>query len=62
MKIRPVEAELFRTGGRTDEQTGMMKLIVALRNFAKASRNWNQKTRFNDVTLQGFSDLVQLHQ
>jgi len=34
MKIRGLEAELFhahgRTDGRTDEQTDMMKLIVAI--------------------------------
>jgi hypothetical protein len=35
MKIRPLGAELFRTDGRT----GMMKLIVALRNFANAPKN-----------------------
>jgi hypothetical protein len=38
MKIRPVAAQLFHADGRTD----MTKLIVAFRNFAKASKN---KTR-----------------
>ena len=33
MKIRPVGAELFDAGGRTD-----MKLTVALRKFANASQ------------------------
>jgi hypothetical protein len=28
-----------RTGGLTDRQTDMMKLIVAFRNFANASKN-----------------------
>ena len=37
-KIRPVEAELFHADGRTDIQTDMMKLIVAFRNFANASK------------------------
>jgi hypothetical protein len=34
MKIRPVGAELFHAGGRTD----MTKLTVAFRNFAKAPK------------------------
>jgi hypothetical protein len=34
MKIRPVGAELFHAGGRTD----MTKLIVGLRNIANAPR------------------------
>ena len=34
MKIRPVGAELFPAGGRTD-----MKLIVAFLNFANAPKN-----------------------
>ena len=29
-----------RTDGRTDKQTGTTKLIVALRNFAKAPKNF----------------------
>ena len=33
MKIRPVVAQLFHAEGRTD----MTKLIVAFRNFAKAT-------------------------
>jgi hypothetical protein len=40
MKIRPMEAELFRADrrkdGRTDGQTAMTKPIVTLLNFAKA--------------------------
>jgi hypothetical protein len=42
--IGPVRAELFHVEGRTDRQTDMTKLIVALRNFAKAPKNyvaWN---------------------
>jgi hypothetical protein len=38
MNVRPVGAELFHAGGRTDGwvdgQTDMTKLIVAFRNFA----------------------------
>jgi hypothetical protein len=35
MKIRPVGAEMFHAGGRTD----MMKLIVVTRNLANAPKN-----------------------
>jgi len=35
MKVRPVGAELFHSGGRTD----MTKLIVVFRNFANAPKN-----------------------
>jgi len=39
VKIRPVEAELYHTDGRTDERTDrrkdIKKLKVAFRNFAK---------------------------
>jgi len=36
MKIRPVGAELFHAGGRTD----MTKLIFGFRSFANAPKNW----------------------
>jgi hypothetical protein len=39
MEIRPVRAELFHAGGRTDGQTYVAKLIVALRNFGRAPNN-----------------------
>ena len=39
MKIRLVGAELFHADRRTGRQTDMMKLIVALRNIAKAPTN-----------------------
>jgi hypothetical protein len=39
MKIRPVVAELFHADGRTDGQTDMTKLIVAILNFANAPKN-----------------------
>jgi hypothetical protein len=38
MKIRPVGTELLHAGGRTEGQTYMTKLIVALRNFANAHK------------------------
>jgi hypothetical protein len=42
MRIRPVVAELFhaegRTDGRTDGRKNKAKLILAFRNFAKASK------------------------
>ena len=43
MKNRPVEAQLLhaviRTDGRTDRQTDMTKLIVALRNLSNARKS-----------------------
>ena len=42
VKIRPVEAELFHADGQTDlqmgEETVMLTLIVAFRNFDKIDR------------------------
>ena len=38
LKIRPVGAELFYADGQADKQTGMMKLIVAFRNYANAPK------------------------
>ena len=42
VKIRPVEAELFHADGQTDvqmgEETVMLTLIVAFRNFADAPK------------------------
>ena len=42
MKIRPLEAELFHSDGRTD----MTKSIVAFRNVANTPKNCLQKTIF----------------
>jgi hypothetical protein len=40
MKIRPVGPELFHAGtGRTDGQTDMKTLIVALRTFSNEPKN-----------------------
>ena len=39
MNFRPVGAELFHAGGRTDRQTDMAKVIVSFRNFANAPKN-----------------------
>jgi len=39
MEIRPVGAELFHAGRRTDGRTDMTKLIVSFHNFAKAPKN-----------------------
>jgi hypothetical protein len=39
MKIRPVAAELFYADGRTEGQTAVTKLTVALRNFSLARIN-----------------------
>jgi len=38
MKISPLGAELFDARGRTDRQTDMKKLTVAIRNSANASK------------------------
>ena len=39
MKIRPVGAHLFHADRRYDGQIDMMKIMVALRNFANARKN-----------------------
>jgi len=39
MNIRPVGAEFFRAGGRTDGRTNMTKLKLARRNFSNAPKN-----------------------
>jgi hypothetical protein len=39
IKIRPVEAELFHEDVQIEEQTDLIKLIVAFRNFANAPKN-----------------------
>jgi hypothetical protein len=39
MKIRPVEAELFRKDKGKDRQTDMTKLRIAYRNFANARKH-----------------------
>ena len=44
MKIRQVEAELFRAGGRTD----MTKLIVVFRNFANTPKA-NKLTLYSEI-------------
>jgi len=36
VNTRPVQAELFHAGGRTDRQTDTTKPIVAIRNFENA--------------------------
>jgi len=36
MKIGPVGAELFHPDGRTDRETDVIKLIVALRSLVRA--------------------------
>ena len=40
IKYRPVGAELFHAGGRTDRRKDMTKLIVTFRNFANAPNKW----------------------
>jgi hypothetical protein len=48
MELWQVGAELFHTAGQThsqtDRQTDMTKLIVAMRNFAKAAKSENRIT------------------
>jgi hypothetical protein len=53
MKIRPVEAE-FNAGGWAagGGRTGMIKLIVPFRNFAKAPKNTHVQFDKNVISLQ----------
>jgi hypothetical protein len=44
MKIRPVGADLLHADGQTD----MTKIIVALRNFAKAPKKEEVSLKFLD--------------
>jgi len=39
MKTRQLGPELFHAVGRTDRQTDMTKIIVAVRNFANDPKN-----------------------
>jgi hypothetical protein len=41
MKVLVVDAKYFHADGRTDRQTDMTRLIVAFRNFAKTSKNFD---------------------
>ena len=42
MKILSVAADLFHTGGRTDIQSDIRKLIAAFGNFAKSPKNCDE--------------------
>ena len=51
MKIHPVGAELFHTGGRTDgRRTDTTKLRVAFRNFANVPKN-AKRIAYNKITV-----------
>ena len=50
MKIRPVGAELFRAGERTDGHTDMTELKVAFRNSADAPKI-RERNRSLSITL-----------
>jgi hypothetical protein len=39
LKISPVGAEVFHAEGKTERQTDMTKLLVALCNFANTPKN-----------------------
>ena len=45
---------------QTDGLADMRKLIVAFRDFAKASQDWNQIFRHNVLPLEYFSNLVNI--
>ena len=47
MKIRAVGEELLNADGQTNKQTDMTKLIVAFRNFEKASKYLEQVVEIN---------------
>jgi len=53
MEILSVGTELFHTYGRTDGQTDMKKLNIALRNFANATKNdsWKSKSKLSTYLL-----------
>jgi len=46
MKICALGAELIHEGERTDRQTDMTEVIVALRNFSNTPKNSNIKKEF----------------
>jgi len=52
MKIRPVGAEFFHAGGRTDGQTDMTKLTDAFRNSANAPKRGCDGTRTRNVVIK----------
>jgi hypothetical protein len=56
IKIRPVGAELFRAGGRTDGRTDMTQPIVALRNFVKAPNNRRTSKQHHNPRAKGTSE------
>ena len=51
IKTRPVGAEFFSAGGRTDRLTDMAKLIVAFRNFVNAPKNRRILSTFQQYTV-----------
>jgi hypothetical protein len=57
MKIRPMGAELFHAGGRTN-RTGMMNLIVFICNFVNAPKYEKQSRAF--IGTKKFRRLKQL--
>ena len=59
MKICSVGAELFHADRRTDGQADMTKLIVAFRNFAKATKSGSVSyKKIQPVTPREYSILV----
>jgi hypothetical protein len=60
MKIHPVGSELFHAKGRTDGQTGMTKLILAFRNFAKTHKNKWAK-HHTDHSLNSFTHSFKIY-
>ena len=53
MKIRPMEAHLFRADRRTKWETYITKLIVAFRKFADPANN--QVTTYHKTQCQVFN-------
>jgi hypothetical protein len=58
MKIRRVWAELLHVDGRTDGQTDMTRLIVAFRNFARASNEQNTRRLDTVYVKECFRDIA----
>jgi len=58
MNIRPVGVELFHADGRTNRQTDMPKLLLALHKLANVPKKEKTRTRI-DVEIPADINIVQ---